>query len=118
MGIAASYSVWFYYDNDLFLLVCYCARSRSPCFRLFAFLGFYLHQSRPFFHVFLSALLLWMFNCYSTATFLALCAEAVAFFFFFFSLVLFLGCCTTLYTHTSIIEDLSACAFVELGRTI
>ena len=52
-------------DNDL-LLVCYYAR--APCFRLFAFWLFIFISPASFFHVFLSALLLLVFNCYTTAT--------------------------------------------------
>ena len=45
-------------DNDLLLLVCYCAR--APCFRLFAFWVLIFISPASFFHVFLSALLLLM----------------------------------------------------------
>ena len=99
-------------DNDL-LLVCYYAR--APCFRLFAFWLFIFISPASFFHVFLSALLLLMLIAILRRRYSGSIFRGGR---FFFSLVLLLGCCTTLYTHPSIIEDLSACAFVELGRIV
>ena len=87
-------------DNDL-LLVCYYAR--APCFRLFAFWLFIFISPASFFHVFLSALLLLMFNCYTTATLFWLCMRRRSLFFFFF----FHWCCCWVVvqhcTHTQVL---------------
>ena len=82
-------------DNDLLLLVCYCAR--APCFRLFAFWVLIFISPASFFHVFLSALLLLMLIAILRRRYSGSIFRGGR---FFFSLVLLLGCCTTLYTHT------------------
>ena len=87
-------------DNDL-LLVCYYAR--APCFRLFAFWLFIFISPASFFHVFLSALLLLMFNCYYGDVILDLYMRRRSLFFFFF----FHWCCCWVVvqhcTHTQVL---------------
>jgi hypothetical protein len=101
-------------DNDLLLLVCYCAR--APCFRLFAFWVFIFIRSRVVFSRVFIGVVTFDVNCYTTATLFWLYMPRRSLFFFIGVVVGLLY--NIVHTHTSIIEDLSACAFVELGRIV
>ncbi len=85
-------------------------------FSVICLLGFNLYQSRVVFSRVFIGVVTFDVNCYTTATLFWLYMPRRSLFFFIGVVVGLLY--NIVHTHTSIIEDLSACAFVELGRIV